>query len=91
MVYDQLYEVFVIIVSLQLKSATHESSCAMTLNCIASNFTSCFIASSTPDLNHCKCYTDSNTLLYASDEIIIRSISYLDYYSDSSPVSIGAM
>ena len=47
--------VLVIIVSLQLKSATHESSCAMTLNCIASNFTSCFIASSTPDLNHCKC------------------------------------
>lgn len=42
------------IVSLQLKSATHESSCAMTLNCIASNFTSCFLASSTPDLNHCE-------------------------------------
>lgn len=50
------------IVALQLKSATHESSCAMTLNCIASNFTSCFLASSTPELNHCK--------LYASDGII---------------------
>jgi len=44
------------IVSQQLKSATHESSCAMTLNCISSNFTSCFITSSTPDLNHCKCH-----------------------------------
>lgn len=45
----------IVLVALQLKSATHESSCAMTLNCIASNFTSCFISSSTPDLNHCKC------------------------------------
>ena len=42
------------LVSHQLKNAVHESSCAMTLNCIASNFTSCFLASSTPDLDHCK-------------------------------------
>ena len=47
--------VLVIIVSQQLKSATHESFCGLTLNYIASNFTSCFIPSSTPDLNHCKC------------------------------------
>ncbi|XP_065918364.1 serine/threonine-protein kinase ATR-like isoform X5 [Dysidea avara] len=40
-------------VSLQLKNAApHESSCEMTLNCIANDIISCFLVSSAPDLNH---------------------------------------
>jgi len=84
------------IVSLQLKNAVpHESSCEMTLNCIANDIISCFLVSSAPDLNHCESLYVNVTCIWHKHTLVcfvlFSSICCLGDHSDTKAASFRTL